>query len=322
MVVELDRQAATQPLTPVEDLLGDISPIDAGYYRVKEVAVHATGLRLPGHMGLTDDGLLLVSEFGGGQVRDITEPGDYTDPAKGRWAWNLRHPGGILPLSDGRIIVAASGSGEVYDITESGAATTSSLLFADVPHPYGLVEFRNRIFASWSSDRMVGLVEIVPGERFESEEASFVHGFPVVLTSEPYRELEGCGGSWTTPVKDDDLYLGHSALGALFKVTPGGSFDDLRGERYAWGLNLPLGMIADPLDGNIYVTERMTGVIKRIPHRGGYCCFAEPFLAGFQDPNCIRFTGVHIPVTFLTDRRDVGGGGDGCAETGPDRPDR
>jgi DNA-binding beta-propeller fold protein YncE len=264
--------------------------VDKGNYRIKEVAVHATGLRLPSHMGITNDGRVLVSEFAAGNVRDVTKPGDYTDQSKGLHAWNMKHPGGILPLSDGRVWAADSGSGNIYDITQQEKVTESSLIFEGVPHPYGLVEFNNSVFTSFSNDSMVGIAEIIPGQQYSLERNAYVHGFPVVVTMEPYRTLMGCGGSWSTPTMDGRLLLGHAALGAIFDVTSGGSFEDLRNNRYAWGLNLPLGMITDPLDGNIYVTERSTGVIKRVPRAGGYSRFAEPFLAGFHEPSCIRFT--------------------------------
>ncbi len=277
-------------LNDVTDLLSPSSGVDRGVYRVRDVAVHATGLALPSHMGLTADGRVLVSEYGAGRVRDITEPGDYIDQSMGQHAWNLRHPGGILPLADGRILVADSGSGRIYDITTPGAASAAAIMFEGVDHPYGLFEFRRRIFTSFSNDTMVGIAEVVPGECFTTEKHAYVSNFPVVVTAEPYRKLLGCGGHWTGGIKDDRLLLGHAALGAIFDVTPGGTFDELRNRRYAWGLTMPLGMTTDPLDGSVYVAERTTGVIKRIPHAGGYSRFAEPILAGFQEPSCARFT--------------------------------
>lgn len=111
----------------------------------------------------------------------------------------------------------------------------------------------------------------------------------MVKTLEPYPALLGCGGSWIATGMKDKVLLGHAALGAIFEVTAGGHFDELRAQRYTWGLTLPLGMITDPIDGNLYVTERGTGVIKRIPQAGGYARFAEPFIAGFAEPSCIRF---------------------------------
>lgn len=176
-------------------------------------------------------------------------------------------------------------------LEDPGEVRDSNLLFTGIPHPYSPIEFQGNLYVSWSSDTMVGMAKITPDAEFESEETSFVHGFPVVLASEPYPQLKGCGGDWTgTDYNDVQLFLGHSGLGAIFDVTNGGSFNELRARRFAWGLNMPLGMIADPIDGNVYVTERMSGVIKRIPHSGGYSRFAAPLLSGFRDPNCIRFT--------------------------------
>lgn len=259
-----------------------------GLYRVKEVAVHATGLRLPSHLGMLHDGRVLVSEFGGGTVRDVTEPGDYTEQSRGRHAWSLKHPGGILPAVDGRILVADSGTGQVHDITDEGAVGSKTLVFEGVSNPYGLVEKDGHFYTSFSNNEMVGIAEVTPGESF-SEDAVFVWGFPVVITAEPFRVLMGCGGSWPQILMSGKILLAHSALGAIFDVTPGGGFEDLRERRWAWGLSLPLGMTVDPLDSDLYVTERITGAIRRIGPEGGYARFAQPVLAGFQDPSCIRF---------------------------------
>ncbi len=261
---------------------------DPGGYRIKSVSVHATGLNLPGHMAITPDRRVLVSEFGAGIIRDVTEPGDYRDPTVRRYAWNLKNPGSIQPITDGRILVADAGAGAIVDVSEPGEVTARDVLYEGISHPYSLVEFRQRLLVSFSDNLMVGMAEIKPGGRYLPEDV-FVHGFPVVKTLEPYPALLGCGGSWVGMILDDRLVLAHSALGAIFDVTAGGSFDELRASRYTWGLTLPLGMTVDPVDGNLYVTERGTGVIKRIPKVGGYARFAETFIAGFAEPSCIRF---------------------------------
>lgn len=259
-----------------------------GLYQVKEVAVHAVGLRLPSHMGVLDDGRVLVSEFGGGTVRDITDGGDYSDASLGRFAWGLSNPGGVLPTADGRVLVADSGSGQVHDLTSGGSASAETLLFEGVSNPYGLVEFEERIFTSFSDNQMVGITDIVPGSRF-SDDSLYVWDFPVVVTAEPYRWHMGCGGSWPGMPMAGKFLLGHAGLGAVFDVTGGGSYEELRERRFAWGLTLPLGMAVDPTDEDLYVAERGTGTIKRIGHDGGYARFAQPLIAGFQDPSCIRF---------------------------------
>lgn len=86
---------------------------------------------------------------------------------------------------------------------------------------------------------MVGMAEVIPGQKYSLERHAYVYGFPVVKTMEPYRYLMGCGGSWPTPTKDGKLLLGHAALGAIFDVSGGGSFEVLRNNRYAWGLISP-----------------------------------------------------------------------------------
>jgi hypothetical protein len=278
----------TPLLNDLEDPPSRTHGYDSGGYRITNVTVHATGLNLPGHMAITPDRRVLVSEFGAGVIRDITEPGDYRDSLARRYAWNLKNPGSIQPISDGRILVADAGAGTIVDVSEPGEVTASDVLYEGVSHPYSLIEFQQRLLVSFSDNFMVGMAEIKPGGRYSLDDA-FVHGFPVVKTLEPYPALLGCGGSWAGVILDDRLILAHAALGAIFDVSAGGSFDELRGSRYTWGLNLPLGMTVDPLDHNLYVTERGTGVIKRIAKSGGYARFAEPLITGFSEPSCIRF---------------------------------
>lgn len=278
----------TPLLADLEDPPSRTHAYDPGGYRIKNVTVHATGLNLPGHMAITADRRVLVSEFGAGVIRDITEPGDYRNPMTRRYAWNLKNPGSIQPISDGRLLVADAGADAIVDVSEPGEVTADAVLYEGVSHPYSLIEFQNRLLVSFSDNDMVGMAEVRPGGRYALDDA-FVHGFPVVKTLEPYPALLGCGGSWTGVIIDDRLILAHSALGAIFDVTSGGSFDELRASRYAWGLTLPLGMTVDPIDANLYVTERGTGTIKRIPKTGGYARFAEVFIAGFSEPSCIRF---------------------------------
>lgn len=261
---------------------------DTGGYRIKTVTVHATGLNLPGHMAITPDCRVLVSEFAAGIIRDVTEPGDYRDPTVGRYAWNLRNPGSIQPISDGRILVADAGAGQICDVTEPGEVSEDDILYEGVSHPYSLLEFQNRLLVSYSDNHNVGMAEIKPGQTYTPDD-DFVRGFPVVKTLEPYPALLGCGGKWAIAGMKNKVLLGHAALGAIFDVTAGGNFDELRTRRYAWGLTLPLGVVNDPIDGNVYVVESSTGVIKRIPQAGGYARFAEPFIAGFAEPSCIRF---------------------------------
>jgi DNA-binding beta-propeller fold protein YncE len=284
------KMAVFEKTAPTAATRLEEATVDLGHYRIRAVEVHATCLRLPGHMGLTADGRVLVSEFAAGCIRDVTEGGDYRDPTRDRWAWNLANPGGIHPTPDGHVYVADSGSGGIYDISEPGAVTEAQLVFDGVPHPYSLLEFGDSLYVSYSNNAMAGVTKVTPGGSFSLDRRTYVQDFPVVRTMEPYRAQAGCGGSWATVLKDGRFMFGHAALGAIFDVTEGGTYDELRERRYAWGLTLPLGMTVDPLDANLYVAERSTGIIKRIPHAGGYSRFAEPLLAGFQEPSCVRFT--------------------------------
>lgn len=259
--------------------------------KIKSVAVHATGLRIPGHMAVLKNGRLLVSEFGGGVVRDITNPDDYGKSTKGIYASNLEHPSGLLELSDGRILVADSGRGGLFDITKSKTIVDEKkYIMTGISHAYSIVEFNGNIYSSYSNNREVGMAKIAEGKKFSKENHTHVYGFPVVLTLEPYPKMLGCGGSWGTTGGGGQLFLAHKALGCIFDVTNGGSFDELRENRFAWGINSPLGMIMDPNEEFLYITEQGNGVIKMIDKKGGYSRFATPFLSGFTEPSCIRFT--------------------------------
>lgn len=258
-------------------------------YDVVSADPHATGLRLPSHMAITSDSRVLVSEFGGGLVRDITTAGDYRNLSTGLFAQNFVNPSGILQLSNSSIYVADSGAGTVFSIQGSGTDSVNTVVMDGIPHPYGLVQFNGKVYTSFSDNTMVGMVEVIPGTAFDINQV-FVRDFPVVLTSEPYPHMIGCGGSWPDEVRGTDLLLGHRGLGAVFNVTAGGSFATLRTSLYAWGFTTPLGLKTDPIDGNLYVVEQTTGAIKYVEPGGGYSRFSRPLMTGFREPSCIRFT--------------------------------
>ena len=257
-------------------------------YEVKSVSNHATGLRLPTHLGLAPNGDLFVSEMAGGTVRNVTECGEYGDCRKRRHTCNLVTPGGILPVSDGRLLVADSGAGTVVDITKSGSAGKSDVIFDGTPNPYSLVEFDGRVFVSFYEDGAVGIVEVREGHTFRSSDA-IVHDFPCVYRVEPFPSPEAYGGSWATTAFGNRLLMSHSELGSIFDVSKGGSYSQLRHDRFAWGLSAPGGMIGDPYFDELYVCERRLGAVRRIT-KGGYARFARSLVTGFKEPSCIRFS--------------------------------
>lgn len=281
-------------------ILGEATEL-GGFYRVKNVEAHVRGLRLPGHMGLLPDGRLLVSEYGGRAIRDITDGGDLSDDREARYAWGLSHPAGILPTQDGRILVAESGTGRILDITEPGDVSDKTTVFSGVPRPYGLTEVNGEIFVTFSNGAMAGMSRVEPGGEFPGASAAFVRDFPVVLSSEPYPEMRGCGGSWVNVYVDGRLLFCHKGLGAIFDATDGGTFMDLREQRFAWGLDAPLGMWVDPVEDRLLVVEQGTGVVKRLAREGGYSRFAEPVLAGFDEPSCVRIS-LDGTAMFVCDR--------------------
>lgn len=265
-------------------------------YRVKSVEVHAVGLRLPTHLAMTEDDRLYVSEFAGGAVRDITEKGNYADAVRGNFVDDLDHPGGLLSI-EGRLLIADTGNGNIYQT--AGMGGTDSIV-GKVPNPYGLVAFQGRVLVSYFTDGTVGLVDLKELDGGFSVDAAEVADFPCITVSEPFREVEAYGGSWSATGLQGRLLLCHAGLGTIFDVTGGGTFSDLRHNRFAWGLNGPAGMIADPNDDELYVCEKGTGVIRHLVYPG-YARFSDPLLAGFLEPVCIRFNG-HGDKAYVADR--------------------
>ncbi|HEI8931171.1 MULTISPECIES: hypothetical protein [Citrobacter] len=259
-------------------------------YIVKSVTHAARGLRLPSHMGITSEGRVFVSEFGGGCIHEVTSLRGDQVSGKSLVLDSLVNPSGIHPLSDGTLIVADSGRGEIKEISlsRSSAAASVTTIASQHSNPYGVFEHQKELYTTFSNNRMAGISRIVKGRSFDKADI-FVSNFPVVVQSEPYPHLAGCGGSWGGSGGGSGIFFSHYALGAIFDVTKGGTYEDFREQRFAWALTGPLGIIFDPIDGDLYVVEKGSGVIKRIEKQGGYSRFATPLIAGFQEPSCIRF---------------------------------
>lgn len=99
--------------------------------------VFATGLSTP--MGITRvaDGRLLVTEYTGGEVTDITAGGDFTGAAP--FASNLALPGDITQTPDGRIFATQTFSGIVSNITAGGVITAGDTFASGLGQSYSLI---------------------------------------------------------------------------------------------------------------------------------------------------------------------------------------
>jgi hypothetical protein len=266
-------------------------------YTLKSVIPHATGLRLPTHLAVTDDGQVLVSEFAGHAVRDVTEPGDYADQSRGRFLDDVANPGGLLAVGDSTVLVADSGDQSIRSVTRGQDA---SQLARNIPNVYSVVAFRGKILASFFSDDAVGIIELSDEINSEIPGRQIVTGFPCVTVAEPFPKLEAYGGAWAATAFNDRLLLCHAGLGTIFDVSDGGTFEELRSRRFAWGLRQPAGMIADPLDNELYVCEKGTGSVRHL-RESGYARFAPVLVTGFDEPVCVRFDRAGQTV-FITDR--------------------
>jgi len=90
-------------------------------------SVYATGLSGPTGLLTARDGRLLVANFSGGTVIDISGGGDFT--AAPAFASGLAGPRNMVQLADNRILIATQTSGRVIDITAGGnfGAITSTV---------------------------------------------------------------------------------------------------------------------------------------------------------------------------------------------------
>lgn len=260
-------------------------------YVVTDVTHAARGLRLPSHMGVTSAGRIFVSEFGGNAIHEVTSLRGDQVSSKSVVLDGLTNPSGIHPIAADTLLVANSGSGQIKQVAlgRGVAAISATTVVEKLSNPYGIFELQGELFTTFSNNRMAGICRIKPGKDFEDSDI-FVSNFPVVVQSEPYPHLAGCGGSWSGgDGGSGTMFFSHYALGAVFDVSNGGTYEDFREKRFAWALSGPLGFIMDPIDGDLYVVEKGSGVIKRISKQGGYSRFAQPLIAGFQEPSCIRF---------------------------------
>ena len=266
----------------------------------RTMKVHAHGLVYPSHMEWTADGRLLVSEFLGGKVKDITDGGDYRDCRP--FASNLGHPAGILTdYQDDRILVVDNGRGKVYDITNGGDVEKSPVVFSDIPGPYGLVAHDGEVYSTFSNVRENGLVRVVEGESF-SEDLILTRGFPRGVRETPDVRMEGVEvgdcGSWSARSVGDRLLYLHSGLGIIFDLEH--DDEEIRHHpRYsteipivAQGLKKPLGFIAHPNNGILFVAERFNNAVKAVPpdQYGVDMRYIPPVATGFREPSCLRFS--------------------------------
>jgi DNA-binding beta-propeller fold protein YncE len=254
-----------------------------------EVSPHAYGLLHPSHMEWTTDGRLLVSEFGGGRIIDITEGGDYRNATA--QASGLQNPAGICTTFEGdRVVVADTGRSQIIDITEGGEFAGESAMAA-IPGVYGLVEREGTLHAVYATETENG-VAVAVGETFTAENIHF-GGFPNGSRDHPsyLPEVVACPSNWAALAFDQErmLYV-HSGLGAIYDVSNPGTFGT-ETSKFAEGLNRPLGMTFNPTTNLLYVAERGTGSIKPMPQEGGLDMrFVPPVATGFRQPSCLRFS--------------------------------
>lgn len=254
---------------------------------ITSIEPFAIGLIHPGHMEFTQDGRLLVSEFGKGQVTEITQGGDFRNAKP--FAYNLKHPAGIVTNYKGnRILVADTGLQKIIDITEGGDASKCPVIYDGLKGAYGMTIFKDELYAVYSDDEENGLVKIT-GDKF-SKSHIFSGGYPNTTHNLPYFNTVDGGdcGSWAAVAMGDRLLYTVAGNGTIYDVTEGKSFNKKNGE-FITGLNNPLGSWYVPQFGHIFIAERNSGNIKVIPETGGYAKYYPAILTGLKQPSCLRF---------------------------------
>ncbi|MEM6516456.1 MAG: hypothetical protein AAF688_09770 [Bacteroidota bacterium] len=249
----------------------------------------AIGLTHPGHMEFTKDGRLLVSEFGKGQVTEITEGGDFRNSKP--FAYNLGHPAGIVTNYDGdKILVADAGLQKIIDITNGGDASKCPVIYDGLKGAYGMTVFKNELYAVYSNEKENGLVK-VNGKSF-SEDDIFSGGYPNTSHNLPYfNSVEGGNcGSWAAVALGNRLLYTVAGNGTIYDVTEGKNYDVKGGGEYITGLNNPLGSWYVPQFGYLFIAERNSGNIKIMPEKGGYAKYYPAILTGLKQPSCLRFS--------------------------------
>lgn len=257
---------------------------------VKKMQVHANGLQHPGHMEWTQDGRLLVSEFGRGRIVDITEGGDLRDATP--FAYGLEHPAAIITNYEGNKIIAVdTGNNCVVDITSGGDVSKNERVISNIPAPYGMTLFKDELYVTYTSYEDNGLMKASNTKSF-SLEAAQASSFPVGVSEHPYFLAGSAGcGHWTAAVMGEKLIFSQTTFGILWDVTNQGKFSLDTHTRFAWGLNKPVGMIYNEKLNLLFVTESGSGSIKTIPSEGGIDMrFVPPVVVGLKEPRCVRFT--------------------------------
>ncbi|MBI3032784.1 hypothetical protein HYY69_04875 [Candidatus Woesearchaeota archaeon] len=279
----------------------------------KTMTIHAHGLNYPSHMEWTADGRLLVSEFLGGTVKDITVGGDCRTIKP--FAFNFGHPASILTnYKSNRIIVVDNGRGKIYDITAGGNAEKAPVVFSGIPGPYGLVAHDGKVYSTFSNSRENGLVKVDEGKSF-SDDLILTRGFPRGVRETPDARMEGVEigdcGSWSARSVGDRLLYLHSGLGIIFDL----EHDDEKVRHHrcystnipivAQGLYKPLGFTSQQINGQdvLFVAERFGHDIKVIPpdEYGVDMRYIPPVVTGFREPSCLRFSPSNLNEMYVCD---------------------
>ncbi|HHG3344890.1 TPA: hypothetical protein ACPVYT_004701 [Vibrio parahaemolyticus] len=257
---------------------------------IKSIEPFAIGLNHPGHMEFTQDGRLLVSEFGRGRITDITGGGDFRNSTP--FVDNLVHPAGIVTNYQGdQILVADTGLQKIINVTKGGDASTCPIVYQGLEGAYGITVFGDDLYAVYSNKLENGLVKIPSSVNVFSDQHIHSGGYPNTTHNLPYFNsvLGGECGSWAAVVLENKLLYTVAGSGSIYDVTQHSTFS-VQSSPFITGLDDPLGSWYVPEFEHIFIAERATGNIKAIPKSGGYAKYYPALVTGLRRPSCLRFS--------------------------------
>lgn len=274
-----------------------------------KVELHASNLMTPSHMEWTPDGRLLVSETTAGRIKDITKPGNYLDVAP--FASGLKGPSSIVPLQDGRIYVCETWANRIVDVSLGGDSSENLPFLDGLQRPYSLTYLGDHLEVvereSITTNRVLKinpetgskevLIKNIPAVPMPGLEGILpLESFPDNWEYE-WSMYSGCAG-WKTKIFTEDgqefNVSSSSALGQIVK-DPETETDymDLvkKGNLIASGLDWKGGMIQNPVNKMLYVTQPHKGTILEInPFESKDYRFSAPIIQGLNMPTCVRFS--------------------------------
>ncbi|WP_342500031.1 hypothetical protein MHI08_04355 [Bacillus sp. FSL M7-0791] len=287
--------------------------------KIPKLELFAVNLRTPSHMEWTNDNRLLVSEHTSGEVKDITDGGDFKDVQP--FASNLQGPSSILPLSDGRILISEMWGNRISEIS-SGGLVTNENNYTTANSPYSLVKEKDKILVTEREGTHT--LKIVDISDFNNKK-TIIKGIPFNLMPglegltplkswpENWRNFSIACAGWkdggdpdpdSHPLRAIDkpnyLLASCSLFGHIYTIPEGENhnyLDLIEQEKNLLftGLDWAGGMHFNKTSSKLYVTQPLKGTVLELDLDQSFkkpldCRFIPPIIKGLNMPTCIRFS--------------------------------